>query len=87
MNEAQTTTADTNNISQAVVETVAEAKGVNPLELTTPLYEVIDPDALDHLFATASTDGRMDGKITFDYSGYEVTVWGSGYVVVEEKEG
>lgn len=86
MSQMQTATADTSNISHTVVEAVAEAEGVDPLELTPPLCEVIDPDALDHLFATTPVDSRMDGKVTFDYNGYEVTAWGSGYVSVRERE-
>ncbi|WP_394743422.1 HalOD1 output domain-containing protein, partial [Natronococcus roseus] len=30
-------------VSQTVVEAVAEAEGVRPVELTPPLYDVIDP--------------------------------------------
>lgn len=86
MNWGHTATAETSSLSQSVIEAVAEAEGVDPLELTPPLYEVIDPDALDHVFATTPTDNRMDGKVTFGYNGYEVAVWGSGYVSVKERE-
>lgn len=87
MSQMRTATGDTSNISQTVVEMVAEAEGVDPLELTPLLYEIIDPDALDHLFAGTPVDSRMDRKVTFEYNGYEVTAWGSGYVSVREREG
>lgn len=54
--------------SEAVLSAVAEAEGVDERELAVPLYEVIDPDALDALFR----DG--EGEITFQYLDYHVTV-------------
>lgn len=87
MSQRQTATAEASNLSQLVVEAVADAEGVDPLELSSPLYEVIDPDALDQVFAVTSTDGRRDGQVTLSYNGYEVTVCGDGYVTVEEREG
>lgn len=86
MSQTQTGTAGTRNVSDSVVEAVAEAEGVDPLELTPPLFEVIDPDALDQVFAPTPTDGRMEGQVTFSYKGYNVTVHGDGYVSVESRE-
>jgi hypothetical protein len=54
--------------SRAVVETVADAEGVDPVDLEPPLYEVIDAEALDRLFRGGA------GEVTFEYAGYEVTV-------------
>ena len=34
-----------------------------------PLYDIVDPDALDALF-----QGRDGGAVTFDYAGYAVTI-------------
>lgn len=85
MNRIQIATAEATNLSQSVVEAVADAEGVDPLELSPPLYEVIDPDALDRVFAVTPANGRMDGQLTFLYNGYEVTVCGDGYVTVEER--
>jgi len=67
------------SVSQRVVETVAEAEGVPPTELSPPLYEVVDPDALDRLFAAPS---RSDSRVVFSYKNYEVTVDGEGLVSV-----
>lgn len=62
------------SLSEAVISAVAEAKGLDPLEVGPPLAEVIDPDALDSLFR-----GGV-GTVTFEYAGYEVTVDDEGDV-------
>lgn len=63
-------------LSNAVIEAVAEAEGVDPSELSEPMFSVIDPDALDTLFQTAN------GTLTFSYHGYVVTVEARGEVTV-----
>jgi hypothetical protein len=55
-------------ISERIVWTVATAADRDPLELP-PLYDAIDPDALDAL-----VDRMSDGTVSFAYAGYEVTV-------------
>lgn len=75
--------------SRAVVEAVAEAEGVSPAELLPPEYEplgaVVDPDALDALFADRSNGTtRPSGNVSFPYCGYEVTVERDGTVTLEE---
>ena len=79
MVQEQTATATVDNVSNEVVKRVAEAEDVDPLELTPPLYEVIDPDALESLFA----NDRVLGKVIFNYVGYEVSVFSDGYVSVK----
>ena len=83
MAQTKTSTANDGSVTNEVVEKVAEAEDVGPLELTPPLYEVIDPDALDKLFASMPTADRMEGQVTFSYNGYEVTVWSDSSVSVE----
>lgn len=83
MSQTQTATPHVSNVSDKVVERIAEVEDVDPFERTPPLYEVIDPDALDQIFAATPTAGRMEGQVTFPYNGYEVTVCGDGYVSVE----
>jgi hypothetical protein len=70
-------------ISEMVVSTVAQAKGVDPLELE-PLYNVVDPDALDSLFA--SNDGQSSMELCFEMAGCEVVVDGAGEVAVTPPE-
>lgn len=66
--------------STAVVKTVAAAEEwEDPATLTEPLYETIDPDALDALVESIGT-----GWITFTYLGYEVTVDADGSVSLAE---
>lgn len=72
----------TRSPSEAVVEAVADADGVHPSEITPPLYEAIDPEALDGLFASTHRTDRTDGRLAFAYSGYEVTVHWNGQVSV-----
>lgn len=72
--------------SVAVVEAVATATGYDPYDVP-PLYEVVDPDALDDLFASKH-DGtpRRTGRVTFRLAGCDVTVTGRGEVVVCQRE-
>jgi hypothetical protein len=81
--EAYRTTQDDGeqqSLSLAVVEALSEAQDVSPVEMEQPLYDVIDPDALDSLFTADDADGRL----VFAISGYEVTVSASGDVFVRE---
>lgn len=68
---------ETSSPDEAVVREVVERKGIAPEELNRPLYDVIDPDALDVIF-------RGDtGHISFEYHSYVVTVSHSGNVSLE----
>lgn len=72
--------------STAVVETVAIAAGREPTVLE-PLYETVDPDALDALIRSGdrdSTGGDTAVKLALD--GYEVRVERGGTVVVSPDE-
>ncbi|MFC7080561.1 HalOD1 output domain-containing protein [Halorussus caseinilyticus] len=50
--------------------------------MTPPLYRAIDPNALDELFGSTVASAENGLRISFTYSGYEVTVVGTGNVVV-----
>ncbi|MBO4247640.1 hypothetical protein IL252_07400 [Halomicrobium sp. IBSBa] len=67
--------------STAIVEAVSTSADTPAVELP-PLYEVVDPDALDALFA----DGQTFGVVTFEYAGYDVTVRADGHVEVSQIE-
>lgn len=71
------------SIATAIVETVATEEGVDPVDLDVPLYSAIDPDALDRLFRSAPAGTDIDGRVTFTYAGYGVTVHATGAVHVE----
>ena len=68
--------------SESVVEAVSESEGVDPAALEQPLYEVIDPEALDRLVSKGSREAPI--HITFRYYGYHVTVSSAGDVTVSE---
>ena len=57
-------------MTDTVIDAVADANGVDPTELE-PLYDTIDPEALDALFKPG-----VDGMITFTYEGHDVVVRG-----------
>lgn len=84
MNCGPTTVTDADHVSVAIVEAVAAAEGVDPVELTPPLYEVVDTDALDRLFAPNSQRALADGRSNFSYKGYTITVEAGGTVTIEE---
>ncbi|MFD1685311.1 HalOD1 output domain-containing protein [Halobellus litoreus] len=63
-------------VSEQIVEHVASATDTDPLELP-PLYESIDPDALNALVA-----GPGDVEITFPYAGREVCVESGGAISI-----
>ena len=75
-------TAETEPVSQTVVLAVAEATDEDPMELP-PLYDTIDPDALNKLFGDR-VDGaeRLGGSFEFAYAGCDVTVRADGSVDV-----
>lgn len=66
------------SLSRRVIERVADAEGVDPKALDPPLYDVIDPDALDRLFVDGGTG--ENGRVVFEYAGYEVHVSTDGQV-------
>lgn len=72
--------------SQLVIETVADAEGVDPIALQ-PLYSTIDPDALDALFQPQlrpASDPSV-GEVQFSYHGYTVRVTAAGRVNLTEE--
>ncbi|RQG92387.1 HalOD1 output domain-containing protein [Natrarchaeobius chitinivorans] len=49
-----------------------------------PLYESIDPSALDALFDSSGTLERSAGTVSFAYAGYRVTVDTTGRVELSD---
>lgn len=80
------TGAPTPSASSLVIQRVAAAEGVDPIDLP-PLYDTIDTDALDTLVQRAPPTGneaRTPQEIRFTYHGYDVRVTGSGFVSLHE---
>lgn len=67
--------------TEGVVQALATAAGASPLELD-PLYNTLDPEALDTLFSPSPSGGRSGEYIVFEYEGYEVTFFSEGRVTV-----
>lgn len=64
-----------------VVQEVAEAAGLEPLELP-PLAESIDPDALDALFRHHSLPGSL--QVSFTHNEQRIRILSSGRILVGE---
>ena len=70
-------------VSMAVVRAISATDGRDP-QSVPPLTTVVDPDALDLLFAPRH-DGepRPGGRVSFVYEDYCVTVENSEYLRLE----
>lgn len=81
MNRDQRNTTTDAALSSAVLAAVAEREGVEPAELDRPLFDAIDPDALDALFE------RGSGRVRFTYLGYTVVAHSDGRVDLDGGSG
>lgn len=66
------------SLSQIVVDALADVIGTDPTTLTPPLYEVVDPEAVDRL---CTADGPV--TVRFEYDGHTVAVHSDRSVVVD----
>ena len=71
--------------STAVVETVAVACDCEPMDLD-PLYEVIDPDALNAVVSSGDDPAAGGTTVTFEVADRSVAVHDGGAVVVRPAE-
>lgn len=68
--------------STGVIETIAVAADREPMAID-PLYETLDPDALDRLIRSSETQSNDEGTtVQFVFAGYDVTVQSNGTVAV-----
>lgn len=69
-------------MSDRVITAVANTKGMNPMNLD-PLYEVIEPDALNALYKRDELGrARSPERVEFTYCGCEVVIAGKNSVSV-----
>jgi hypothetical protein len=61
-------------LSTILIEAVIAAIGEEALSREPPLYDVVDPDALDTLFAATELDKHPDFSVAFEYAGCEVSI-------------
>jgi len=67
--------------AEVVVEAVAEAARVDPMDLP-PLYEFVDPDALDDLFGGQDGASHSDALLSFRFETWNVFVRADGRIRV-----
>lgn len=73
---------DDEPVTRAVVRAMSAETESDSMDLP-PLYSVLDPDALNALFATPSgSSSRSDCAVSFDYHGREVRVTSPGTVQI-----
>ena len=80
--------ADDESLSRAVLEAVSRASGREIVDLgddgvetLPPLFEAVDPEALDSLFHSDREEPTL-GCVSFTYFDYEVVVDSAGTVTV-----
>ena len=61
---------------ERILDRVAEREGVDPHRLDPPLFDAVDPEALERVFRNTV------GSVTFRFHGYTVEVGHDGTVSV-----
>lgn len=74
--------------SIAIIEAIAAIEGVQSPDVEFTLYERIDPDALDALFADHETDGEAENGVVAEFrvNDYVVNVKPDGTLTIEAPE-
>lgn len=67
--------------SEAVLRSLAAVTGADQLEIEPPLFESIDPDALDQLIEAARS---ADICVSFDHSNHRIVLDGTGNLLIEK---
>lgn len=82
---AKDTTSDTETVFEAVIDAIAEAESVSPVNLEPPLGDVVDPEALATIITSmAGRAGGSPGHVQFTYTDYTVTVTADKRVYISE---
>ncbi|WP_049928981.1 HalOD1 output domain-containing protein [Halopiger goleimassiliensis] len=71
--------------SESVITAVAALSGTRPVDLP-PLYEAVDPDALDSLIAHARRTDAGTHELWFSYDGFDVSVRSDGRIRIVGSE-
>jgi hypothetical protein len=70
-------------LSTTVIHALADVMGSDVTDAGFELYESIDPDALDRIFAGAEEDAsNAPSHLAFTVEGHQVTVYSSGEIVI-----
>lgn len=71
-------------LSTTLVHALSDAMGVDVRQCESSLYQAVDPDALDQLFQPIGDGSTRDsGHVAFLVSGYRVTVYYTGHIVID----
>lgn len=74
-------------LSESIIRAIAHAEDIEPEEVSSRVYDVVDPDALDRLFESpGTTTQRQDTQLSFRLDEYEVIVQGGELVMVRRPE-
>ena len=76
------------SLAHQIITEVASREGVEPLDLEIPLYDAVDPEALEALF-TRPRDLSTESTVTlsFTYYDYEIVVESDRSVSVSDRAG
>lgn len=78
--------ASADSVSMNIVQAIADHKGIDPMELSPPLYEAIDTDALERVVTSIKNGPPTELRITFTYDGYDVRIAGSEIDRIERRD-
>ncbi|GAB7018289.1 HalOD1 output domain-containing protein [Halostagnicola bangensis] len=85
------TRSNSQPLSVQLVRKIAEKEGIDPTELDAPLYDVINPEALNELFEPRRNGESRCGTVEFTYQGYQIVVEqddsGGGPTITLEESG
>lgn len=73
------------NLLVTLVEEIADREDVEPIELQ-PLYDEIDPEALNAIFAPTDRAPRSTGQVEFMYYGYKIVVQNGHQLYIENRK-
>ncbi|WP_424018975.1 HalOD1 output domain-containing protein [Halorientalis pallida] len=68
-------------IVESVVNAVARVEGVDPVDLSEPVFAFVDPDALDALVASSQSGTGL--TVVFEAWGHEIVIEGDGTITVD----
>jgi hypothetical protein len=73
----------TARLSTTVIHALSEVANVDTTNTESTLFQHVDPDALDSLFKPTGPEApRANGRMSFQIWGYDVTVFGTGRIVI-----
>ena len=74
------------SVSMAVIDAISSTANRDPASMR-PLAEMLDPDALDALFAPRENgEQRPGGEVSFIYSGYRVTIQNGEFISIRQMD-